>query len=187
MEGPPASGTGLHKGKGSHSETQPITSTGFSTTPTISESMFSRFYNTSPGLQRLKKVVDGERPKRISVILVTTLATVAQLVLLWVFVILLPQIDNIEFIWVCLGSSIFTWWVGGAAMLSGIVRTLATSSFVVKDEVFHLSPSPRSLPMIYCEKCWVDVELPPTQTPGVRFQNIFISTAREIMKLPRYS
>lgn len=130
-----------------------------------------------------EKTLMERRPGKLSVTAVTTVFVLIQFGLFGVFVIWLPQIDDIKFIWICVGSVMFTWWVGGAALLSGISRTFALSSFVVKDEVFHLSPMPRSIRTEFCE---CSVQPPPTRKGYERLGDIFACTIEEITALPRY-
>lgn len=145
-------------------------------------------YDIYPGLGKLQMPMDTDkRPCKLFVTTVTAGFAFIQLCLFGVLVIWLPQIDDIKFIWICVGPAMFTWWVGGAALLSGISRTFILSSFVVKDEVFHLSPMPRSIPVVWCSGCSVAVQPPPTRTACERLRNISTCAIEEITALPRYS
>lgn len=173
-------------GKDSDSDKHSSTSATNPLAPTALPAL-CRLYDTPPRLMELRgRVLKHRRPERLVVTLLTIGFTIVQLILFGVIVLALPVIDDIQFIWICEGSSIFIWWVGGAAMISGIFRTFIVSSFVAKDEVFHLSMLPCDIPLVRCEGCSVAVELPPARTPGVRLRNIFTCTFSAISALPRY-
>lgn len=148
--------------------------------------VYDKYHELGKLQERMLMDVD-KRFSKLFITVVTTGFAFTQLCLFGVFVIWLPQIDDIKFVWICMGPVMFTWWVGSAALLSGISRIFALSSFVVKDEVFHLSPMPRSITMVWCEECSVAVRPLPTRTARERLRDFFTCAIEEITALPRYS
>ncbi|KAI5847654.1 hypothetical protein DFP73DRAFT_348265 [Morchella snyderi] len=86
----------------------------------------------------------SENKRSIYISLVITASNIAQILLFGTLVRVLPQIENILFIWGCPETTaiIFNSWLSVTAVLSAIIRTIAVSSFTKHDEILHISPIP---------------------------------------------
>lgn len=103
----------------------------------------------------LRAMIEGERPTRIKMGLMTFGFFVIQAALLYLLVLYNPTLIEINIIWLCrgVGNYFVVWWIGITVIAAGVVRTYAESSRFSGVEILHLRPLSPSFVFERCENC----------------------------------
>lgn len=133
---------------------------------------------TSTSLRELmlSALDEKSRSKRLYVTTIMLAFLLLQSSFFFVLLTYVPWIDSPQIIWTCpddLNSAyyVISCWMGATALLTGIIRTFAESSFVNANEIFYLSPllsfDSRSTHLTRCEDCSVVIQPPQGRTIGL--------------------
>lgn len=129
----------------------------------------------------LKAVFDSRRATRIHLSVVEVGFFLIQIGLLYLLVVCVPYIADIQTFWLCSGQAqiVLASWMGVMAVFAGFIRTFIASPQTTKAEIIHLRPLPPSYVYERCEKCTStnDPSIPPaighTTTPNPTSWNTF--------------
>lgn len=90
--------------------------------------------------------------------------------LLYLLLALAPQLVTMNLIWTCHGSPIsyivLLCWMASMMILAGVIRTFVESSFVLADEILHLSPLTSATSSGRCDYCSLTTTPPPARMYG---------------------